>query len=264
MAKTAICLFDIHWPKTDKATLEAVFDFLSKNKVDMVYLGGDQFDNECISHHTKGKPLLREKGAYREDEITFEQNFLTPLEKLVGKADKIWQIGNHDHWEHQLIESQPELLGVLERENSLSLRKRGWQVVPCGAGYKLGKLLLIHGETLSGIGNQAGAMHARKAVDVYAGNVLYGHMHSPQSFAKVLPFDAKEKWMAYCSPVLGSTNPGYLRNRPTAWLNGMTIVEYRDNGNFNVYPIIISEGTFSYGGKDYGKIKRPTAVRRAK
>jgi hypothetical protein len=37
----------------------------------------------------------------------------------------------------------------------------------------------------------------------------------------------------------GATHPDYLRNRPTAWLNGFSIVElYTANGFFNLYPVV--------------------------
>lgn len=250
-----VCAFDIHWPKTHKPTLNAMLDFLSKNKAKIAgfYFGGDQLDNSEISHHNAHKPLYKPAGSYERNTKGFEAAILEPIEALLPKsATKVWQIGNHDDWELQFIESHPEFEGSIERPELLKLARRGWEVVPCGSGFKLGKLTLIHGETLSGVGNQASGYHAKKAVETYCGSVLYGHMHSPQSFTKVLPHHQTDKWQAQCSPILGATNPGYLRNRPTAWLNGFTLVEIQENGNFNIYPIIVVNGKFSFGGETYG------------
>jgi hypothetical protein len=62
--------------------------------------------------------------------------------------------------------------------------------------------------------------------------------------------------MAYCSPAACTTNPTYLHNRPTAWVNGITLVELHNpndpRSNFNVYPIIVSDGRFSFDGEVYG------------
>lgn len=241
----------MNWP-----AWSAVLDFLSKNKVAGFVFGGDQFNNDAISRHTKGKPLLRSVGEYKRDEKTFTTKILEPLETLLGDARKIWIEGNHDDWENQLVQEQPELDGI-QRKHSLTLEDRGWEFIPCGQRFKHKKLTFVHGETLSGFGNQGSVMHSRKAVDTYCGSVVYGHMHSPQSFTKVLPYDETEKWMAYCAPTMGTVNPGYLRNRPTAWLTGIVLVEFQPNGNFNVYPSIISGGSFAFGGKIYeGKKKK--------
>jgi hypothetical protein len=114
-------------------------------------------------------------------------------------------------------------------------------------------LNIIHGEIVSGVGNQVSGQPAKKALEIYGSNVLLGHTHAPQSFAKISPVEAKKKYMAWVAPVLCTTNPAYLRNRPTAWINGFTIVELHSNGTFNLFPIIVIDGKFSYGGKEYGR-----------
>lgn len=251
-----VCLFDLHHPKVHKPTWNAALDFIQKNskKIAGVYFGGDQFDNSEISHHNAGKPLYKPTGSYAKNTESFDKDILWPLENVLSKGTtKIWQIGNHDDWELQFVESHPEFEGAVERPILLKLESRGWEIIPCGSGYQLGKLTLIHGETLSGVGNQAAGYHAKKAVETYCGSVLYGHMHSPQSYTKVLPHHQTDKWQGICAPILGATNPGYLRNRPTAWLNGFCVVEMQENGNFNVYSVVVVGGKFSFGGVVYGK-----------
>lgn len=208
-------------------------------------------DNEEISHHNRSKPLYRERASYKRNSEGFDRDVLKPLEQLVKGAEKVWLIGNHCDWERQFVEEHPEFEGFVERPTLFKLEERGWKIVPLGHSYKLGELNVIHGEILTGIGNQAGAFPAKKAIEIYAGNVLAGHTHAPQSFAKISPVEEKKKHMAWISPIVGSTNPAYLRNRPTAWLNGFTIVELRDKGLFNLFPIIVIDGEFSYGGKLY-------------
>lgn len=263
MAKTKaniwVCAFDIHHPEVDWPTFNAMKQFLRENQTLIAgfIFGGDQLDNKEISHHTKNKPLFRPVGSYAENTRTFDSKILTPLEQLIpDEAKKIWIQGNHDDWEDQMVAEQPELQGTVERRTLLKLEERGWEYVGCGQRYRLGKLNVIHGEQLSGTGNQASAYHAKKAVDIYAGSVLYGHMHAHQSYTRILPHDIKQKWIAMCAPIMGATNPGYLRNRPTAWTNGFVIVEVHDNGFFNLVPIIVSGGKFSYGGNLYGGVKK--------
>src|SRR5579859_327337 len=149
--KTWLAIYDIHYPKTDWATMEAADDFLAKNKVAGLILGGDQFDNEEISHHTKGKPIYRERAAYKRNTEGFRTKVLDILDDY-GISEKVWIVGNHDRFEQDLIEEQPELEGVIERPRELELEARGWKIVPLGHCFKLGKLNVIHGEVLTGIG----------------------------------------------------------------------------------------------------------------
>ena len=254
-----VCLFDAHYPQLHKPTWDAVLNFVDKNqkKIAGFLFGGDQFHNEEISHHTSGKPLLRPPGSYKRNTDGFDR-LLKDLEKRLPKeCERVWIVGNHDHWETQLLDRSPELAGTIERELLLGLADRGWEVLHLGEGKELGKALVVHGEGLTGIGNQASVYHAKRAVESYCTSVDYGHLHTTQSYTKVLPHSSKDKWVAYSSPAACSLNPSYLQNRPTAWVNGFTIVELHDptkaNSNFNVYPIIVSDGTFSFGGETYGK-----------
>ena len=48
---------------------------------------------------------------------------------------------------------------------------------------------------------------------------------SPQSFTMISPVEQKKKVLRLDESGPGATNPDYLRNRPTAWLNGFSIVE---------------------------------------
>lgn len=247
-----VIVHDLHWPKADWPTVNAFMDFLSQNKIASFTFAGDQFDFECISHHTKGKGLYRTKGKYNRDIVSFDELILKPIEKTIGRAEKRWHIGNHERFEFDFVEEHPELDDTIDHVNRLQLHTRGWEVYKLGHASKIGKLNVIHGEILSG-GYIPGIFPAKKAVELYGGNVLAGHTHSPQSYTRISPVEHTQKHMAWIAPCAGNVNPTYLKNRPTAWLNGFTIVETMGNGAFNVYPVITTQGRFSFGGKVYGK-----------
>ncbi len=251
--KRYVVMHDLHYPKVDWPTWKAMLALIQDIKPDGFVSGGDQFDNEEISHHTKHKPLYRERGAYKKHTDGFERDILKPLEAVLPKhCEKTYIIGNHDRFEFDLIEEQPELEWLVDHVKLLRLEERGWEIIPLGHAKTVGQLSIIHGEVLTGIGNQAGAFPAKKAVEVYGCNVLAGHTHAPQSFSKISPVEHKKKYMGWIAPVLCDCNPSYLRNRPTAWVNGFTVVELHPNGFFNLYPVIVSGGVCSYGGKLYG------------
>jgi hypothetical protein len=222
---------------------------------------GDMFDNAEISHHNNAKGIYHERGSYKRNTERFDAEILRPIEAIMGRREKVWIVGNHDDWERQFIEENPELEGWMEREQALHLAERGWEIIPLGHAKRLGQLYVIHGEVLTGIGNQAGAYPSKKAVDIYGGCVLAGHTHAPQSYAKISPVEQRKKHMGWIAPILGACNPDYLRNRPTAWLNGFTVVEiYTANGFFNLYPIVVFKGKFCYGGRIYGAGKQHEVV----
>lgn len=257
MAKASelyIVVPDTHYPKYNKPTFKALLDFLSRNKPAGLVFLGDQMDNQEVSPYTKGYAKLRiEAGTLLDNAKGFERDILRPIEKYLSKdTERIYIEGNHDDWIQQLINQQPELDGF-QTYDILDLKNKGWKHIECGKHFRKGKLTFLHGETISGCGNQNPAGTAKKALELYATNIIFGHFHSPQMNTKVLPFDAKEKWQAYVSPVLADCNPSYLRHRPTAWVNGFSVVEFQSNGQFNVYLINVIDGSFSYGGVIYGK-----------
>lgn len=248
-----VAYYDMHYPQYNKPTLAALFAFLKHRRPKRFIFGGDQFHFDCIAHHNAGKPLYKTRRAYKNDIDGFDRDVLTPLEKLLPKnCEKVWIIGNHERFEFDMIEEHPELEDAVGHQKLLRLEERGWTIIPLGHTYKLGKLNVIHGEILSGIGNQAGMYPSRKAVELYAGSVLAGHTHSPQTFTKISPVEQTNKWQGFIAPCAGDVNPGYLRNRPTAWLTGLVIVETYGNGFFNCYPAITINGKFAYGGYLYG------------
>lgn len=252
--KRAVALYDVHYPLHHVPTITAALDYLGSNKPDIFIFGGDQLSYDCISHHTKNKPLYRTRRSYLNDIEGFNEDILTPIERKLPKdCEKIFIEGNHERFAYDFVEEHPELEGVLDHKAILRLEERGWKVIPLGHAYKLGKLTVAHGETLTGFGNQASAYSAKKAVEMYAGNVLAGHVHTLQQFVKVSPVDQDQKWIGTISPCACVVNPAYLRNRPTNWVNGLTLIDVRPDGNFNIFPVVVTKGVFTFAGKTYGK-----------
>lgn len=244
-------LHDIHFPKIDWPSFRATLKFIKDTQPDGVIIAGDALDFEEVAHHNNGKPLYKPRGSFQKNLSEFDSQVLTAIEKAAPKAERVWIDGNHERFVSDFIETHPEFEGFVDHKKFLRLEERGWEFIPLGHAKTLGHLDVIHGEVLSGIGNQAGAFPSKKALDIYDQSVLAGHTHAPQSFCKISPVNKRNKRMAWIAPILGNTNPGYLRNRPTAWANGFTVVLLRANKDFNCFPVIITEGAFSYGEKTY-------------
>jgi hypothetical protein len=245
-SKLAVGLFDLHWPEIDEATVAALYQFCEQNRPDFFILGGDALTNRMISPHTKDEVEIQSEG-YIEEVEKFDTHFLKPFERVLPrKCVKVFIRGNHEDWENQYIAKNPNMKGITS-DKLLKLKDRGWVVKQCGEVWSHGQLTWMHGEWLGG-----GQLHAKKAVDTMCENVVYGHFHTMQSFTKVLPYHKKHKYLAQCAPIGGQYNPQWVRNAPNGWVNGFILVEYHSNGNFNLYPVVVSDGRFSYGGKMYG------------
>lgn len=245
-SRTFVGCWDTHFPSIHRPTWNIIQQFLDGNDIAGFVFGGDQFDNEAISHHTKGKPGLRETGQFALDEEMFDEVILSPLENILPrKSEKVWVRGNHDRFEDDMEQEMPELRGKLRRDKNLRLRERGWKVIELGGIYKHGKLSWIHGE---GIGT---TNHAKRAVEVYCTNLVYGHHHTVQSQTKVLSSDFEQKWIAVCNPILGALNPAYMQNKPHGWVNGFSVTEYHADGGFNHFPVVVTAGKAAYGGIIY-------------
>ena len=156
-------------------------------------------------------------------------------------------IGNHEQRVEWYIQAYPELDGIVDIDRNLDLTNRGYKVIPFNGVHKLGKLNVIHGFYWN-------KYHAAKTLEAFEGNVVYGHVHNPQMYAKVTPIDRKGYHTATSLPCLCNIKPEYKKDAPNFWLNGFGIVEYLPaTGFFNLYTIIIIEGCFMYNGKYYGK-----------
>ena len=245
----AVCVYDLHHPEVDEATWQCILDFLKHNKVDTFIWGGDALDFGTISHHNDKLPGNKRKGGLKADLDSFRNQRLMAVEKLLPKKCKrVFITGNHERFIDDLCsEKMPELEGMINVTEYLNLKSLGYKVIPLAGSYRLGELLIIHGDVISG-----GANPAKKALEVFKENVLLGHFHSPSSFSSSSPVDSTAKYAAWVSPCAGSTAPKYMRGRANSWINGFTVVETREDGMFNVYPIVVVKGRFSFGGIQYG------------
>jgi ribonuclease HI len=81
-------------------------------------------------------------------------------------AAKVAITGNQAGRGIEAEERSPELLGCIDRFGDLELADRGWQIVPQGMHYRIGKLTLIHGDQIGGAYG-AGVMPSRKTTEIF-------------------------------------------------------------------------------------------------
>lgn len=244
----SVLLPDIHYPHYEQKVIDSIEEFIIDYTPDELVYMGDQISLDCISSWNREKPLLKEGQRLIKDYQGFDYHILKKHENITKKETKrTFMIGNHEQRIEWYCEIHPELRGIIDLVQFLNLDERGYKIIPYNEIHKIGKLSVIHGFFWN-------KYHTVKTLDVFEGNVVYAHVHNPQMHAKVSPIDRKGYHTATCLGCLCNIQPAYKRGAPSTWLNGFGIVEHLPaTGIFNLYSIIIVDGSFMFNGKYYGK-----------
>ncbi len=261
MSNKFIALYDCHYGSDIKNSgigkkrfntenqkaINSVLNFVSDYDPDTVILGGDQLNCGPVSHWNKGRPGLQEGFRLKAEMDRLDANLLSKIEHV---KNKIWLYGNHEQWILDFINENPGTEGMLEPENYLKLRERGWKVIPQGAFYKLGKLHFVHGDViLNGKNNVVNP--AKYIVDMTRVSIRAGHIHTYYAYTDINGLDNSDYHTGIIVPCLCNLNPSYLKNRPTRFINGFLWGEVLSSGNFNDQVTIINNNSFVLNGKVY-------------
>ena len=243
-----VLLPDIHHPHYEERTMDCVNQFICDYDPDELVYMGDQLSLDCISFWNRNRPLLKEGQRLIKDYNDFNKDILKVHENITrDDIRRTFMIGNHEHRINAYVEKNPELEDFIDIVRHLELAERDYKIIPYNAVHKVGKLNVIHGYYWN-------VYHAKKTVDVFEGNIVYAHVHNPQMYVKISPIDQKGYHMATSLPCLCNIKPDYKKNAPNFWVNGFGIVEHLPaTGFFNLYTIIIIEGSFMWNGTYYGK-----------
>lgn len=243
-----VLLPDIHYPHYDEKVMDSVGQFIMDYEPNELVYMGDQLSLDCISGWNTKKPLLKEGQRLLKDYENFNEDILKVHERLTAPdTRRVFMTGNHEQRIQWYVESHPEVEDIIGFDRNLKLTERGYRIIPFNGIYKLGKLSVIHGYYWN-------KYHAAKTLEAYEGNVVYSHVHNPQMYSKVSPVDRKGYHTATALPCLCNIRPDYKKNAPNYWINGFGVVEHLPaSGYFNVYTIIIIDGSFMWNGIYYGK-----------
>lgn len=234
-------------PIHDLKSWGALVEFAKDFKPDAWVFGGDQLDCGPVSHWNGSKKKSVEGLRLVEEFETFEKEYLTTTDRLLPRdGKKIWMTGNHERFISDFTETNPGVEGLVEVESFLKLEKRGWEIKALGKNANLGKLHFIHGDKLGG-----GDNFTKKAVTECERSIRIFHHHTFQVATKVSALDIKDRKTAIGVPCLCLKNPGYAREKPNRWLSGFNFGYINNDGTFNDYVVVITDGKFSVEGKSY-------------
>lgn len=234
---------DTHVPQQDHKAVDTALSLLQWYKPDVTVILGDFMDCAPVSHWLKDKRQTLEGQRLAKD-AEKANILLDDIQKLTKKI--IFLEGNHEDWIRQAINSNPQLEGLIDLEVLLKFKARPKiiQVEEYGGVANLGKLWFTHGMYVT-------QNHARAHVEAFGRSIVYGHTHDVQLYTKVSPIDIDDKHMGLSLGCLADKNPEYNKNRPNKWVHAVGLGTVRNNGGFNIDPIIISKGVASYAGRNF-------------
>ncbi len=236
----AVVLSDVH---VDRNGIKPVYDvvkrYIKRVKPDKIVLAGDFAENSPLSHWLLSKKV-RISQACHQDELSALEKEVDYLQKYCGEL--IWLEGNHENWTQLYLEEHPEMEGIIEYKNMLNLEERGIKWIPQHDLFWLGKLAVTHGIYL-------GNNHAKKHLESFGCNIMYGHTHRSDMYTMNMAQQPTMK--AWGLPSLCCKKPHFMKNKPCKWDSGFGDVYVADNGEFNAYIVDIINNRFYLNGKSY-------------
>lgn len=233
---------DTHVKFINRTAYNAFLKFLTWYKSHVHMIMGDFADCEGITHwepdNLEPKRLVPEMKLARA---------LLSETKAASPTTTFWMflIGNHEDWIRQALNKMPELFEGLDElgidvsvESLLGLNQMGFEVFPLNHLVQIGKAHFTHGIYTS-------MHHAKKHLDVFKGNIYYGHLHDTQSNNQTSLDGNLESASLGC---LCRLDAKFLKGKPNNWVNAFGIFEFFPDGSYTVVRPSIINGRFSYGG----------------
>lgn len=241
-----VAVGDLHYP--DTIDLAPVRKFIVDFKPDEIIISGDAID-------------LAEVSKYNEDDVVNEgiipiiqkaKNHIRRYNRMLtelcrGVRRKIYIIGNHERRMEMFFKQHPQW-DTKTLPEALGLGEMGFDVIPFGKWYRLGKLYFLHGE------GYGGDFFTKKAAITCHKNLRLWHHHTNQEYMTFSPLNSRDIVSVKAVGCLCKKNPAYLNNKPNRWANSFLAGYVLPDGNFNDYVINIIDGKLvSPTGKLYSK-----------
>lgn len=230
----------------DRRSIDAVLKYASDHKWNGLIFLGDVLDCNTVNSHeigniraTAGETIFKDFERANEVLDDFHQ---------ATHPDQAYVIGGNHEWRlNRMIDSLPQLEGLIEPEIGLKLAERGYIWVPY---WNKGTLLHV-GKASFGHGRYTPEHHAKKHAMAHGRNFYYGHLHDCQEHTMEREGD-DDKYEAASLGCLCDYRQYYLKGRPTRWQQAAGVFRFQKNGFFNRYTVKLFDHKFlSPEGKLY-------------
>lgn len=246
---TAIVIPDMQVPYHDVKSTKAVESFMADYSWDYYINLGDFMDFDCISAYNANKLRIVE-GKRIMGDYDIANDILDRHQSIIRKKNKKAEFvlleGNHEERMERYIDANPTVEGLLEVENGLKLKERGFKWVRYRDNdnkFNLGKATFIHGQYTP-------KYHAYKHVENWGCNIFYGHLHDVQTFSMIKHGD-NDTNVGQCMGCLCKYDQQYIKGSPTNWQQAFGVFYFKPNGHFTYYVPRIINNKFIWNGKEY-------------
>jgi|TARA_R110002051_G_scaffold190925_3_gene259777 predicted phosphodiesterase len=247
--KRAVVFPDQHYPIHDVKAMNVAHQVLEKVKPDIFINLGDVGEWESVSSHKykkKKRPPLEFILPNVEQEVEYVNKELDKVDAIldkVGCKERHICQGNHDEWLDKFVEENPYLDHLTFRK-ACYWDKRGFKFKKYNEVLTIGKLSFIHGA-------YTGPTHAKKHLESYGTNLLYGHVHDLQRHSMTrLKDGAISAWSLGCLKDMRAEKNTWLRGRLHNWNHAVAIIDFWKNGNFAVQIVEIVKGKTVLNGEE--------------
>lgn len=226
---------DIHGSLADERATEASLAFAKDFNPEIRVIAGDLWDFAAIRRGASED----EKSTSMSDDFEAGQDYAKRF--FNGGTKNVLMLGNHDHRIYQLAESCDGVKRDLGRQMLKDIktlaRTTAAKLLPYDSRegvFRIGHLSIVHGFHT---GMSACAHHAR----IY-GNVVFGHVHSIESF-QTPGLEQREARSIGClcklNPEYANTKTGKLR-----WAHGWAAGYVFDDGTYSLFQVRGIDGKF--------------------
>ena len=248
LTKRAIVIPDQHYPIEDKKAVSVVLQAIEIVKPDLFINLGDVGEWESVSawkYKKIKRPPLEYQIPFVDEEIRLTNKGIDAFDKALKKVGCKWKIicaGNHDEWLDAFAMEHPYLEDYTFRK-ACKWDKRGYEYHRYNEPVKIGKLTFIHGA-------YATMYHAKKHLDAYGENIIYGHVHDIQRHTKTDLGGTKAAWSLGCLKDMSAEKNRWLKGRLHNWNHAFGIIDWFENDNFKIEVIEIIDGQTTLWGQE--------------
>ena len=229
LKKRGIIIPDQHYPLQDNAAVNCVVKAIEKVKPNVFVNLGDVGEWESVS-------------AWK-----YKDKKLPPLEFQIPIIDEDIRLVNEglDVWDKVLKKvkcSKYPYMVNYTFERACKIKERGYKYTEYNLPIQIGKLTFFHGA-------YATTYHAKKHLEAYGENVIYGHTHDVQRHTLTKLGGNIAAWSMGCLKDMSHEKNRWLKGRLHNWAHAFAIVDWYTNGKFKVEIVEIVDGKTSVWGE---------------